>query len=284
MPQKSTSSKQTPADLTIQPRNLSFEAVGRNPRWWAGGDPIATAFYNALSTTFPQGERFFIEGVRNFRDKVSADLKPQITAFITQEAMHTREHVMFNEAVERHGYDLSRIEALQKAMLDDTRAKGPIVQLAATMALEHFTAILAHGLLARPDHLEGAPAETQDLWRWHSMEEIEHKAVAFDTFNAITADLSGLRRWHIRSLVMVLATVRFARLVFRAMVDLLAQDGIDLGRRKAAFLHFMLLKPGILRHVMGGYLQFYLPGFHPWQHDDRDLLKREEARFAAMAA
>jgi predicted metal-dependent hydrolase len=29
-----------------------------------GGDPVATASFNSLSATFPQGETFFIEGVR----------------------------------------------------------------------------------------------------------------------------------------------------------------------------------------------------------------------------
>src|SRR5690349_6460652 len=36
---------QTPADLTIHPRDLAFGRTSPPPRWWLGGDPIATAFF-----------------------------------------------------------------------------------------------------------------------------------------------------------------------------------------------------------------------------------------------
>src|SRR3546814_2150957 len=41
---------------------------------------------------------------------------------------------------------------------------------------------LAHDALANPTHLGGAADEARQLWRWHAIEEIEHKAVAFDTY------------------------------------------------------------------------------------------------------
>ena len=59
----------TPADLTITPRDLKIDREARNARWWHGGDPIATAYFNALSAAFPQGETFFIDTVRRFRDQ-----------------------------------------------------------------------------------------------------------------------------------------------------------------------------------------------------------------------
>ena len=51
----STSSTKPPADLTITPRDRRFGRGQTQSRWWLGGDPIATAFYNALSVTFPRG-------------------------------------------------------------------------------------------------------------------------------------------------------------------------------------------------------------------------------------
>ena len=56
--------------------------------------------------------------------------------------------------------------------------------MAVTVALEHVTAILADALLTDPRHLAGASEEATAMWRWHAIEEIEHKAVAFDTFLA----------------------------------------------------------------------------------------------------
>ncbi|MFN4136012.1 MAG: hypothetical protein ACK4G2_10205, partial [Novosphingobium sp.] len=43
----------TPADLAITIRDRRF---GRNEpagRWWLNNDPVATAWHNALSATFP---------------------------------------------------------------------------------------------------------------------------------------------------------------------------------------------------------------------------------------
>jgi predicted metal-dependent hydrolase len=58
----------TPSDLTIRPRDRRFGRGVHTARWWNGGDPVATALYNALSATFPKGEAFFVESVRLFRE------------------------------------------------------------------------------------------------------------------------------------------------------------------------------------------------------------------------
>src|SRR3546814_2723588 len=79
------------------------------------------------------------------------------------------------------------------------KRRPPIMQLAATCALEHFTAILANAVLSDPAHLVGADTEAQRMWRWHAVEEIEHKAVASDTW--LYANLAMPRgiSWSLRS-------------------------------------------------------------------------------------
>ena len=99
----------TPADLVITPRNLSFGRGLHPDRWWYGGNPAASAFYNVLSLTFPKGEAFFIESVKHYRDKTQEPLTSQVTAFIAQEAIHSREHAHFNRQVDEAGYDLATI-------------------------------------------------------------------------------------------------------------------------------------------------------------------------------
>jgi hypothetical protein len=58
--------------------------------------------------------------------------------------------------------------------------------LAATAALEHFTATLAELVLTSEEirDLMGAEA-VRDLFVWHALEESEHKAVAFDVYKAV---------------------------------------------------------------------------------------------------
>ena len=65
----------TPQDLTITPRDRRFGRGTKQARWWMGGDPVATAFYNALSATFPKGEAYFVESVRAFRDWLFAEME-----------------------------------------------------------------------------------------------------------------------------------------------------------------------------------------------------------------
>jgi uncharacterized protein len=261
----------TPSDLTIEPRDFAFGRGGHGARWWLGDDPVATAFYNALSATFPHGERFFMDAVRAHRAEVPDRLNRQITAFLSQEAMHTREHLFFNRQVSDHGYDVAALEARTKTRLDFARSQSPLAQLGATIALEHFTAILAHAALADPRHLAHASDEARAMWRWHAIEEIEHKAVAFDTFLAVTRHLSGRRRWVIRAATMLVSTSLLFSTVKGNMADLFAADGIDRPRTWMRAWLFLWVRPGLLRQVLGEYLSYFLPGFHPWRRDDRAL-------------
>ena len=145
-----TATIKTPADLTITPRDRRFGRNTAQQRWWAGGDPFATAFYNALSVTFPRGEAMFIESVRAFRDGVPPKLEKDIRAFVTQEVIHTREHVAFNSRVEDAGYDITFLNHQVDHVMDLIKSRPPIVNLCVTMALEHYTAILAKQFLEDP--------------------------------------------------------------------------------------------------------------------------------------
>jgi predicted metal-dependent hydrolase len=268
----------TPADISITPRDIRFNRGASPARWWHGGDPVATAYFNALSTTFPQGETFFIDSVRQFREQADGTLRGQIEAFIQQEAAHTREHVVFNRLIKNGGYDISGMDAYTRKRIDIARSRHPVAQLAVTVALEHFTAIMAHSLLVDPKPMPGAPEEILRMWQWHAIEEIEHKSVAFDTYQIATRNLSSWVRWLIRCQVMLLISLQFWRSILRHMADFFRQDGINTVRTWLRALNFLLLKPGMARKIFLPYLSFYVPGFRPWRHDDRHLIAEIERR------
>ncbi|GAA0440361.1 MULTISPECIES: metal-dependent hydrolase [Sphingomonas] len=271
----------TPADLMITPRDLRFGRGQARRRWWLNDDPVATALFNALSVTFPKGEAFFIESVRRFREGVSPRLADEIAAFVRQEAIHTREHVAFNRHVAEQGYDVSRLEARVDEELAIARARPPIVSLAATLCLEHFTAILAHAILADPRHLEGGDQSAADLWRWHAIEEIEHKGVAYDVWMHATRDWSRWRRWVVKAHAMLIVTARFLSGRTRGILDLLEQDGLTGPRVKWRLFRYAFGRPGVARSLVRPWIAFFLPGFHPWNHDDRALINKADSEFAA---
>jgi uncharacterized protein len=273
----------TPQDLTITPRDRRFGRGVAQDHWWISGDPVATAFYNALSATFPKGEAFFVESVRLFREGTPPKLAAEIKAFVTQEVMHSREHVQFNKRALEAGYDLSALEARVEWRLSITRSRPPIVNLAATMCLEHFTAILAHQLLRDPRHLRGADPESAALWRWHSIEEIEHKGVAYDTWLHATRALPRGKRWKIKMKVMLFVTRNFVVDRTWGTLELLRQDGITGPKAWTRMFWFAWVRPGMLRKILGAWLAFFLPGFHPWNHDDRGLIAKAEQGLKAQA-
>jgi len=269
----STTTLPTPADLTITPRDRRFGRQAATPRLWHGERVEATAIYNALSSTFPIGEAYFVESVRAVRHGAPPKLAEEIKAFTTQEAIHSREHDAFNKRAAEAGYDLSKLERRVEERLAVARARGPIPNVAATMALEHFTAILAHQLLANPAHLEGADPETAELWRWHACEEIEHKGVAYDTWLWATRDWPRFKRWKVKAKVMLYVTRNFLVDRTAGSLELMRQDGVTGARAWWLLLTYLWVKPAMFRKIAGAWFKYFLPGFHPWNEDDRHLLK-----------
>lgn len=249
-------------------------------RWWCNGDPIATAWLNSLSASFPRGEALFIEAVRHFRDGAPPELEREIRAFVQQEVNHSREHLAFNRAVSEAGYDTSGVDARIAANTDLARTRPPIVQLAVTIALEHFTAMFAHVFLTDPAAFFDPRGAQAALWRWHAIEEIEHKGVAYDTFLWATRDWPRFRRWKLKALVMLMITERFLRHRSRDALDFLAQDGIAGWRARARLMWYVLGYPGVLRRIFPAWLAYFMPGFHPWNRDDRALIAKYAGEFA----
>ena len=270
----------TPADLVITPRDRRFGRDAAQGRRWMGGDPIATAFLNALSVTFPKGEAMFIEAVKAHRDGVPTKLAEEIRAFTMQEVVHSREHVAFNRKMAEAGYDTSRLDAEVDRVMELIRERPAIVNLAATIALEHYTAILAQTFLKHPELFDGAEEEWAALWRWHAIEEIEHKGVAYDTWLHATRDWPRRKRWALKTRLMLIITVMFWYKRIQGMRDLLAQDGLSGWRVNARIAWFMLGRPGILRRIIPAWASYFLPGFHPWNHDDRALIGRYDSDYA----
>jgi predicted metal-dependent hydrolase len=141
------------------------------------------------------------------------------------------------------------------------------------MALEHFTAILAHQLLLDPRHLEGADPEAAELWRWHSCEEIEHKGVAYDTWLWATRDWSRWKRWKVKAKIMLYVTRNFLVDRTAGALELMRQDGVTGLAAWRRLLWYLWVRPGMFRKIAGAWLKYFLPRFHPWNEDDRYLLR-----------
>lgn len=255
--------------IRIRVRRMDYDMGGLR-RYWYKDNTWITHFLNALSTTFPDGERFFIHAVRQFESQIQDPaLREQIRAFIGQEANHGKEHEAFNQAlIDQHGLPLERKLKFMKGALAWTKKTwSPRKQLAMTAGFEHFTAILANLLLERKDVIADVAGVYSDMFLWHAVEETEHKAVAFDVYQEVDGD------YWLRVTSMAQATFFFMLVTLRMQYSLLKHDD-QLGNWRDAlgFAKFMLFKPGFLTRIIPQYLDYYRPGFHPWQHDNRHLI------------
>ena len=177
-------------DRVVPTRRVSFEQSLRDlPKHFAAdGDLILSHVFASLSALFPDGEDFFVRSVRRFRgDITDPELLRQVAGFIGQESMHGREHRAFNDRLDQLGYPTKRIERLTTwGLAQRERIMTDRANLAATAALEHFTATLAEAALTDPE-ARALPGNqnVRDLFLWHALEECEHKAVAFDVYRAV---------------------------------------------------------------------------------------------------
>lgn len=274
-----TPQSHSPDGLEFGPRRKSFDIEAVLATDWHGGNAFRTAWFNSMSMLFPLGEKFFIDSVRHFKDQVEdSQLLAEIGGFQAQEATHRLQHQKYNELLcKARGYDLVRFEKNERARIEwANREMSAIRRLAGTVASEHLTAIMAHDMLTRKDSLVDADEQVASLWRWHGVEETEHKAVAFDVYLAVRGTVRG------RRLAMIHSTIFFFKDTFRNLFIMLRNDG-KLWRPRVwlSGLKFLFVKPGILRRMFIPWLKFFRKDFHPWQNDNRHLVdewQQEEDR------
>ena len=257
-------------DLVFDPASV--------PRDWYGHDAHLSTFFNGLSLLFPEGEKFFVQSVRHFASRIDdAGLKRRVAAFIGQEALHSAEHRSFNEMLRAQGDELVvRLEReVRWLLILGHRALTPKAQLAVTCALEHYTAILAEQLLSLPEHQAAIDDALRPLWLWHALEESEHKAVAFDVYQAVGGTYTT------RIAMMILATVFFVAEVANVHTRLLADRRrfADL-RGWSSMISFLWGREGLFRRLVGPYLDYFRPAFHPDDRDTRELVDEWAAHFA----
>ncbi|MCB9599886.1 MAG: metal-dependent hydrolase [Sandaracinus sp.] len=279
MSASSTHAARTP--VAIEVRNPRFSLGAHVPRAWHPAGLNVTRFFDNLSVFFPVGERFFMASLNAHRHVVEDDpaMRRAIRDFCAQEGIHGREHDGYNAMLAEQGLPIEAMEASVARLLDRVQKRLPKRwQLAATAALEHFTGVMGYLILTRPELLEGAHPSMAELWRWHAAEENEHKAVAFDVYEAAGGFYAE------RSIVMLMATVIFWSKVVEHHVRILKADGIVLSPREHAQLLFWLFgKPGAMRAMWWHWLSWFRPGFHPNDVDAQAAFDTWRAGFDAEA-
>ncbi len=254
-------------------RDLKFDLPAERIHDWVDGGMHFTHLMNTFSLVIPVGERFFIDAVRSYRDRVTdPELKRAATAFIGQEALHGREHDQYNALMIRRlpaAADFERRVTRLLALVQ--KHASPSMRLSATLALEHLTAIMADGLLNEPYLTERSEAHFAAQWKWHALEETEHKGVPFDVYETMVG--RGPRAYLERSGGLLIATAVFWGMIIPHFLGFVRDEG-RLGDRKGwrQFWRVGFGEIGFLRKMVRPWFGYFRPGFHPWDHDNSRFL------------
>jgi hypothetical protein len=248
----------------IRPRDPTLAFDDSIPRYWLDDNGYATHVSNGFQILFPAGERFFVRSVRHFLPLVDDPaLAAQVRAFFRQEGAHAREHEHLAVLLTAQGFRVRPLlRAYERLALGPfERHAPPVLRLAVTAALEHFTTLIAEDSL-RDRYLDRAHPTMRALLFWHAAEEIEHKSVAYDVLARVSPSYA-LR-------MAVLATILLGTM---ATFYLVAQDPeLGIGRifRERRALHRR--KGNALARVMWKGIRAYARrDFHPSQSDNLHL-------------
>jgi hypothetical protein len=261
-------------DLKVRRVNFKFQP---NPKHWFNNNPFATHFNNAFHLIFPDGEKFFIRSVKAYYSQIKDPvLKKQIDGFVGQEGTHFKEHQKFWKILEEQGFDINKFLNIYRSTAFDGAEKdlmkylgkenGQKLALSVTVALEHFTALLAEGTFGS-QLLNLMPEDMKHLMLWHSAEEIEHKAIPFNLLKEVDDS------YVLRIAGMLIATLGLGVYTAIGMAILISQDkDIDWKQSPEQLLTFLTgMKNGPAKSISKNYFRYYDPNFHPDQIDNYHL-------------
>ena len=257
-----------PLKSSIQPvvrSNLDFK-LSEIPRYWFGGDPFLTRMFDALSLTFPDGERYFIQSLRLFRDQIKdPDLQKRVADFIRQEAQHGIAHDKMNNLMREQDMPVDQfIQRLNYMMNYDLKNRSPEYNIAVTAAAEHLTALMAETFYGQKDTLRNAHPFVRAMFAWHAIEEMEHRDVAFD----VMKDVAKTPEWLRQYTLLITTLLMFGFTIYRANV-MLKHDGFSPLQRLQMNIRglpwFFGIK-GTLTRMGKQYRDWFKKDFHPSQH------------------
>ncbi|HEY4244668.1 MAG TPA: metal-dependent hydrolase [Kofleriaceae bacterium] len=176
----------------LEVRRTRFDWT-QTPLAWIPGDPHSAKVIDVLHLLLPKGERWFCRVLHDALPHVrDAALREDIEGFLRQEAWHARAHDLVGDHLADHGVEIESYTKYLDSLFDVILADRNWgrwwlgFRLSLVGGLEHYTANLGHWALnAGALDAAGADPVMLDLLRWHSAEEVEHRAVTHDTAQAL---------------------------------------------------------------------------------------------------
>lgn len=266
-----------PYSPSIEPRHLRFSIPENPEKFWHSNSDVKTYHFNALAIFLPQLEKMLVLSLKKALQEVHCQkLHSEVASLVAQEAIHGRafaqycQKIVFSHYACPKQYSLWFFRVLAGLLNKCSRT----FHYALSAAGEHFTAIAADLFLRQPAWFNGVLPAHSAIWRWHCIEEIEHKAVAFDVYQATNGN------YMIRVFGMIMMTCFFLLLYIKPIWFMMKQDKkhFNFAFYRRAF-HYYWGKGGLFRALAKPFWDYFKPSFHPNNHQNDELISGWKAYF-----
>lgn len=217
---------------------------------------------NSVSLMMPYVEPYVVRAMRQVLPSLDDGLAAEVRTYIAQEASHHREHRRFNDLVVSSYPAIGALEWTLRATFDWLwRTRSDRFHIAYAAASE----AVAYGAArwVERHHAElfaGADPTVTALYLWHLAEEVEHKNVAFDVYDAKYGSRWPLAGAMVLSM-MVLAAFAFAGTTLGLIHERRLFHPVATWRLCRWALSFVITElPNMFASV--------LPGHHPSEFSD----------------
>lgn len=250
-------------------RKMPFEFPEDIDPHWNKARPEWSHMVSGASLAMPFLEPYLIRTMRKALPKIeSEDLKREVKLYMAQEGQHFQQHRRFNDILISKGYsELLDVEAQMKeefADLDKNRSLK--FNLAYACGFESMALGIGHWLVKDREYLfGGSDTRVASLILWHFIEEVEHKNVAFDAYQAVYGN------YFYRVYGTFYATAHVVKFSRRAYQAMLKKDGLWRSLRSRWTLLKVIMR--FFANMIPPLLSACIPGHHPSQVTDPQWCK-----------
>ena len=249
--------------MAIESRDLRFDFPADTPSRWLPAEPELSHLMTAFMAALPYLEPYFIHNLREALPLLhDVALQQDVRGFIQQEARHAQQHRSWNQLIAARVPGFATLERALKTRLARSKQQHSLpFRLAYTAGYEALTYQLVCLVLRnRARWFVGADPNVLAMLTWHAAEEVEHKSVAHDVFDAVHGGYA-LRCWGYLN-----AVGRSGRDIFVMFHHLLRADGLagDPASRK----RLLALRLTLLTELLPALASYLRPGYRPEQHAD----------------
>ena len=241
------------------------------PQYWNDNSPFKTHFLNALSITLPDCEKFFIETIIPYsKELTDPNQLAEVKEFVKQESHHRHAHKKYNDWLAKQGLPVTKLQQDQINMWRiANRFLSRANRLALTICVEHITVVYASVFLEYRAILNDMHPHFRQIWKWHALEEIEHKAVAINVWNELEGN--NIRK----NLVMLLVLPAYIWYVGKNTIAFLYADKeLFKWQTLKDGIYFLFNKQtGLLRKSLIPWFDFMKKNFHPNDQDHVNILQ-----------